>query len=466
MVAAVCSAQTNEPFTFDCGPIASRHVNADGHLRLRVLGPFFEKTETPEGDDFWGLRPLYAQAEDSQAERKVHDFVWPLGSAKRFRNQASWRFLVAYSQRFDVTDPESRYRFWLLPVYFQGRDADGEGYVGVFPIGGKIHEILGRDRVTFALFPLWMHSTVNEAETTDVLWPIYSRTEGEGLDRVRVFPFYGKSSLEGKYEKRFVMWPFWTWARYKYAGSSGTGYIVFPLWGHIDLTDQESWMFLPPLFRFHEGQSLDYMYAPWPIVQKSSGQIEKFYLWPLWGKKRMHGVTSSFALWPLFWREKIDRGDSIKRRFVAMPFVYSAVRRARDNEEKVLARYHKIWPLFSYRREADVSRFRVLALWPLEHTAPIERSWAPLWTLAHRTRVGERAETELLWGLYRHCSEGESYCYDSLFPLYSWRRDESGDIKTREWSLLKGLIGYKREGGQRSFRLLYFLRFGTKEKEQ
>jgi len=451
---------------FDLGPFFMRWDDAVGTRRTRAAGPFLERARCRDGAWLKAVRPFWAAAGDPAAERSVHDYLWPVGSSKRFRKEASWRFIVAYGLRFDVDDPRSRYHVWILPIYFQGRDAEGGRYAAVFPLGGSIHEFLGRDRIFFILFPLYMRSSVNDVVTHDFLWPIISHTRGPRVLRYRVFPIYGYSRLDGSYEKRFVLWPIWTQVRYYYPNSSGSGYILFPLWGHLKLTDQESWMFLPPLIRFHRGQRMNLVYAPWPFFQKVSGEIEKLYIWPLWGRKRMHDVSSSFFLWPLFWWERHDLGRETKRRFVAMPLWYSEVRAARTyrggERGKVTGRYWKLWPLATYQRENDVRRLRLLALWPLKASAPVERSWAPLWTLFEYRAAGRKAESEFLWGLYRHAREGNVRNRVSVFPLFSWERDEEAlPGGRRGWSLLKGLLGYERDGDRRKIRFLYFFRIGA-----
>ena len=51
---------------FDAGFVASRDTTPEGHARLRVLGPFFEKQES-DGKDFIAFRPFYGRASDAGA---------------------------------------------------------------------------------------------------------------------------------------------------------------------------------------------------------------------------------------------------------------------------------------------------------------------------------------------------------------------------------------------------------------
>ena len=181
----------------------------------------------------------------------------------------------------------------------------------------------------------------------------------------------------------------------------------------------------------------------------------------------MQSSRSAFFLWPIFRTERLDRGDAYSRRFMAVPFYYSEVRKQHPRDStfkpKVVSRYHKLWPLMSYEREDDNKRFRCLDLWPLRNTGSVEREYAPIWTLYSHSVVGGSCDDELLWGLYRNRKRGNDFRSVSLFPLASWTRDDR-DTERREWSLLKGLVAYEQEGTQTSWRVLYFLRIGAKEK--
>ncbi len=102
--------------------------------------------------------------------------------------------------------------------------------------------------------------------------------------------------------------------------------------------------------------------------------------------------------------------------------------------------------------------FRMLDLWPFKHSGPIERNLAPFWTLYRREAAGDLWESELLWGLYRHRTRADCERYVSLFPLFTWHRDDAGS--NRSFSILKGLIGYESGDEGRRLQLLYLLRLG------
>jgi len=420
-----------------------------GAAAASSLFPFYDNIRTEQGS-FFAVRPFYSHT--VVEEGQIRDYFWPLYSRKEFKDEQNSRALIFwFTHTFDAKDASPRDRSWLLPVYFQGRDVNGKGYFALFPLGGTIKEFLGRDEILFVLFPVYGQSRINDVKTTSVLWPIYSHTRGTGIQRDRVFPIYGRSVLDGKYEKQFVLWPFWTSAEYFYPGNSGKSWILFPVCGRSKMEKESTWWVIPPFFRFTDGEKQSRLFCPWPFVQKIiSEPHSKFYIWPLWGEDRYTaGPTHrTFLLWPLLWSEK--RGDTnlVKTSRMALPVFYQdyTVRHEEGTSPEKLTKisnYWKIWPLMSWQREGATSRFRMLELWPLKNSAPVERNWAPLWTLYKRTNTDGVVRKDILW--------------------FVWHSEQNPAVDHKEWSLLKGLLAYKRDGEKQNFRLFYFVHSGEEK---
>ncbi len=440
--------------------MASRLTDIDGRERLRVLGPLYERAVSADGD-LRAVRPFWAHENQLTNGWSRDDYLWPLGFGKEFNREHTVQFGLVRWTDFDVGDPESRYRFWLFPLYFQGRDAKGQDYTAVFPLGGSIHEFLMQDEIDFALFPVWLRHSVNGIGTDNVLFPIYAHTDEKGIYRDRVFPLYGYLKHRGQFEKRFILWPFWTQARYDYRQSQGYGYVFFPFWGHIRLTDQEQWMVLPPLFRFARGQQMNETLAPWPFFQYQSGKRRRLYLFPFYGRKSWPERDRMFVLWPVGWRFKSTAGDSTVRNYRVLPFFYYDTRRLRHpaaGEDDLRARRFECWPLASWQRAGEDRQFQCLDLWPGRDPEPVARSWAPLWTLAGYRARGEDSDLEVLWGLLRRAHRDGAMSRTSLFPLVEWERDRRDGADAHAWSVLKGLIGYERAERASTVRLLYVIR--------
>lgn len=461
---ALAGCATSLPNEFDLGALASRGTTVDGRTRTRALGPVFEHSESPDGTTFTAIRPLYNRLDEGARDRTVTECLWPLAMKKDFNRETMWRFLFAYANDFDNTDPESRFRFVVFPVFFTGRDSHGEDYFGIFPLGGKVNEYIGKDKMRFVLFPLYMYAEASGIRSHSVLWPVFARADGGDFFAHRVFPFYGKAVNEGAWTKKFVMWPFWTSVQYHYPKGRGGGFIAFPFFGHVKTLDQEMWTVLPPLFQWGGGQegTEKKVTLPYPFFQYRRGVINKFYLWPLYGRKSSPRMTRSFALWPMVrWRTRERREYQVKRIRV-VPFLYAETRRDRlesgEAEDEPYARYVKVWPIGSYRRDRERKTVRALELWPYANVASVRKNFMPFWTLYTRETSGHMVEDEVLWGLFRYRRDGTGNKRVSMPPLYSYSR--SADTGASEWSVLCGLASGRTDGLRRTGRLLYFLNLG------
>lgn len=466
------SSSSAKRVSFDAGPVMRRGISPEGELRTTAAGPFFETLSDTNGMNFIAVRPFYSRTFDPAKERSIREVLWPLCMIKEYSNEVQWRCIPAFGHDFAVDDPDSRWRMWLFPILFAGQDVHGEKYFAVFPVGGKLNEFLGRDKIFFALFPLYLYSSINSVETRDILFPFCSWTSGKDISRFRIFPFYMKSVAGDRMESRSVMWPIWTSKHYNYNGREGDGFILFPLCGHMKSTVAESWLFLPPFFRYSIGAQGTSGNFPWPFIQYSSANPERLYFWPLWGYNNSHNEKTSFYLWPIVRKETAVYRDGELNRLRIVPIVNyeSRTEAPRTNdlpvaEGRVSERYFQLWPLGSYRRDNDAYRFRMLDLWPLKQTPSIERNWAPLWTLYSHVRVGENSEDELLWGLYHRANEGTDARRWSIFPLFSWETATGGG-GSKEWNVLMGLFGYKRDELLKTYRMLYFLKFKSGEEEK
>lgn len=449
----------------DFGPLLSHDTTLNGTDRIRALGPIYERSEAPDGRKLTAVRPFFSRFTDPSHDKVITEVLWPVAVRKTMGPELFWRVLLAYKSDFDVADPEGRFRFVVFPFLFCGRDKMGERYFGIFPLGGTVNEYIGQDRIRFFLFPLYLHSEVSDVKTDSFLWPFVSRATSPDGWRFRVLPFYGRAVRDGAWDKKFIMWPFWTSVRYDYPKASGGGYILFPFYGHIKTTDQEIRFFLPPLFSIGKGQQgrERKVTAPYPLVQYRRGGVNMSYLWPFWGTKWTSNMRNTFVLWPMIQWRHTNRREYQVRRLNVVPILYTESRHEVCTGDRVVKapymRYVKIWPFFSYRRERDATEIRALELWPYRNTTSVARNLQPLWTLYSRDTLEDQTEDEFLWGIYRHRRNHRTGSRRlSLFPLWSFVRNPEDDEVV--WNFLGGLVGSRRRGLRREVRLLYWLNIG------
>lgn len=406
--------------------------------------PIYEKEVGTNDMSFLAVRPFYSNIQDPATERWRKDYLWPLYTQKGFKEEQYSRFLFfGYSQ--DFSEEDDRHRNWVIPFYFQGVDANGSGYFAIFPFGGTIHEFLGRDKIMFVLFPIYGKSSVNDVHTTSVLWPIYSRSKGEKVDRFRIWPAYGRTDLYGEYRKKFILWPIYTSVKYTNGRNPGGGFMLVPLYGQVKTENADTYWLIPPFFRYMNSEEQWIVHAPWPFIQMADGEMRKRIVWPLYGKKSLGTQTKQYFLWPILWNNKTKyaRHDQ-HRRYILPFFAYQSDVVTKETKQyevgEASSRYWKIWPLMSWERTHGNTRFRTLELWPLRNTLGVERNWTPWWTLYRRVNTDGEVGHHLLWGLYRQTKSPAAF----------------------EWSLLKGFAGYKKIQNNRRYRFC-FMWFGGEE---
>jgi hypothetical protein len=469
----------------DAGFVASSDKNSDGSIRQRAVGPLIEHQETSDGKTFDAVRPFYSSVHDTQTDRAVFDVLWPLCTIKTSKEENSGRILTGIWRNWISTNDTKQSLLWIFPFLFTGKDADGRNYFALFPLGGTINKILGKETIQFVLFPLYMKTKDKECTEHNILWPVVAWTESNDTNRYtfRIFPFYGESRRIGQ-KNSFVMWPLWTSVQYqKPAPHEGSGFLLFPFFGRVHLENQEMWWILPPFFKIAHGKMGSEVNAPWPFIQWRDGKASRLYVWPLWGKHTEGNSWSAFVLWPVGWLNKSDYGRSEIHRYYFLPFIYyeATIKKkessnpglkktssnvtpvdsdvhsqtASDDATSVSSRYFKLWPLFSYRREEDISQTRILAFWPLKHTPAVERNLSPLWTLFSTEQSEKGGETEFLWGLFRHRWQVNGTRSTCLFPLFNIYSDKDAN----GWDILGGFLGYRREGLQKKYKLLYFIQW-------
>ncbi len=444
---------------YDFGCLASDRRDLFDRAQFRALGPLVEWTRDGV-PTLTGVRPFFTYEEDGRGRDEL-DVLWPLASFRQWDRMSDWRILVAFGHDDDQTDPLSRYRAWILPFAFWGRDAKGQRYGALFPLGGSIHEFCGRD-VSFVLFPLYSHSTLDDIDTHNFLYPFVSWTTAKDTRKFRIFPFYGHSVKTGVWDKRFILWPFWTSSRFERPGARGGGFVLFPIYGHLKMENQESWMVVPPFIRWSKSAKGREGYYVWPFVQTASGEKDKVQVWPLFGYQRTKEESSRYFLWPIVYSRHDARPAGDANTFRVFPVYYGYKQTVTNAAAGMLpARAACVWPLFDYNREGDHARLRVLGLWPSRNTLPIERNLAPLWTLYRFERTPLGREHELLWGLAHWERSAAGVRSASVFPVVSWAGDGAADT-FRKWVFLKGLLGYERTGKGHRYRALYLLSWGDK----
>ena len=234
-----------------------------------------------------------------------------------------------------------------------------------------------------ALRPLWSE----QAETTDVLWPLFTRHR----DWWRCCWFIGRQHDLKSDAYQFHVLPLW-WNGRTRAGKGRPAedyWGFFPFYGHHphwllmydwDFVCWPLWM----RYKIPRGRdgAVEKNCVLWPIVSwRDDGS---WGVWPLYGCAHQRESFHQYALWPLVtWAEYEPDRDTAGAGYSWMCWpLYGEVRRERERQTLVLP------PLFSYAETYDARKspdgalvescpnFRLRCPWPLfelEHSSDRDR---------------------------------------------------------------------------------------------
>ena len=462
LVLVLCFAapsRAGDATVFTLWPLVDYRADEISNYRsLHLLGPLF-KFEVKGDETEYALRPFFYRATDTAGMSQT-ETLYPL-AVDRSQPDADY-FDVLHLLNYDFGDRErgSSNQFYLFPFLFYGDHPEFGRYAAFFPFGGTLNDWFGRDRISFALFPLYSHTERGSTTTDHLLWPIFSRTSGDRESGFTVWPLYGQSQKEGVYSKRFWLWPIFFDEQLKLdTANPTTRFAVLPLWFEVESRDYAQRYVLWPFFSWTQDRVKEYEQwdAPWPLVRVTQGTSRHgLRLLPFYADETIEARRKRWFVWPLYQIEDVKTDQFARQRHRVLFFLYSDLIESKfeSGDEK---RRIDFWPLFGYHREKGVSRFNALAL--VEPFFPenqaLERSWSPLWRL-YQQRWDSQGNLviSLLWNLYWHERQGERLALE-LFPLFDYRRDQA----TTRLRLLKGLVGLS-GNGERNCLNLFFLPWG------
>ena len=355
----------------------------------------------------------------------------------------------------------------------------------------------------YALRPFWSH----EAETTDVLWPLF--TSHRDWWRFAFFTHW-QSNADGGYQ--FDILPVWWNGRERGTGNgeqgtgngeqgtgNGTYWGLFPLYGrHPHVLTIYDWEFAlwPVWMRYRmprpkEGRWMttnavlfpffhwrdDGSWGFWPLYTFAHNRADDHtaVLWPLWNWKTSFadrdtgGAGTSWMLWPLLGR--VDRERESQWLFLPPLFSFA------ETPSGWRGRFP--WPLVEVERRTTRSRTSVFPLW--EHIenrryfdgAKEDEIWRFSWRLVEvlpdETRVFpfwvSRPDDSYfrLWPLWESSVAADGARYGRFLSLFPIRWVPAVD---RNWAKFWTLYERVSRRGETAHSLLWgLIRWTTREDE-
>ena len=342
---------------------------------------------------FYQQKPNYAALRPiCSTEADTTDVLWPVFTSHR----DWWRFCwFVHEQDY----PDGGYQFDMLPLWWNGREKEGEDtYWGLFPLWGSHPHLLVMHDWRFCLWPLWMQYRMPRRAadggwmtTNAILFPFFHwRDDGSW----GAWPLYGTSHNRAD-DHWYALWPLWNWktcSEDRDTSGAGHAWMLWPLLGHVERERESQWLFAPPLFSHAETPDGWRGRYPWPLFEiERRSDRDRTSVFPLWEHivnygYRDHAETSRITRFG--WRLVELLPDETR----VFPFWTS---RSDDS-------YFRLWPFWESSRNKDGSESsRLLALFPIRWVDSIDRNWAKFWTFYESETNPVYADHSLLWGIFR-----------------------------------------------------------------
>ncbi|GHB94219.1 hypothetical protein [Cerasicoccus arenae] len=466
--------------TFDWSPIffleeeTLTELNADGETieteqttHFRALGPIFEERNS-ETKNMATMRPLFIQYEDKETDVFQYYFVPPFFVHYRDPNLVRWEiYTFIQRRRTGISHDNVIETFLVVPfIWFHYEpDHPERSYYGIFPIYGEMQEFMF-DKSTWALWPLYWTITTGELTRMGTPWPFVQTLHGPGTGGLLLWPIIGHWWQEGRMDYQFLFWPF----IYRKVDQLDRpiprvreGFLPFWATEHGEFVDDVTILF--PFFGWKEDRTKNYSEERYfyPFFMQGRGDNHYINRWaPFYTHSIVTGVDKTWYLWPMLRYRTQREKDLIIARTQFCYFLYwNETQRSASNPNLAEAHETHIWPFISeYDNGAGLKQAQLFS--PFEvfypHSQSVRDLYTPLfafWRSTWHTDTGESRQS-FLWDFMveEKTSDSTRFEINPFFLVHDVAPDHA------EFSLGRGLLGYKREGtfedGAETLQLLWF----------
>ena len=397
------------------------------------------------------LGPFYSLDRHANGDWDAH-FLVPFGVAHaKGKERRYWLVPLASFEKRLIGDGENTNWSFLSLIGLIARGGDTRPTrVGWFPFFMRFDDFLVWDELTTVMFPLYARAKVKDRVANHVLWPIFSFINGPGDSGFRVWPLYGRSLKEGRYDRTFWLWPFFH-VQENFLGGGGEEpermFMFWPFFGRSRRGTFEANTVLWPFFGYSEDSRNGGMWAldaPWLFVrfQKGPGEFERKRVWPIFGWLKTPGFTSFTFLWPLGHVIEEDNDQFEKKSYWFFPIWQWEDRK--DKKTGREDRWRKLWPVAQFESQGEAQRGSFPALDPFPPNQLYDRHYGWLTKLWEWENGFGGIRRERSWGgIYRRerTPAEDRRSISGLWSRRSIKTPEGG--KVTETSLCFGLLRWQ-----------------------
>jgi len=426
-------------------PFYSRTNTADAGVETEILGGLWRRRDSAASGQMEQLTvgPVYSTTPADDGF--VDHFVVPLGyQSKHDQTTRTVFYPLFVSGQSPQDDGSTTWKLAALPGILIKSNSQSGTLFGLFPFIGKFTNFLTFDHLLFVFWPLFIYAERDERISYHFLYPFIGWTTGGGEESFRIFPFWSHTKWEGRYDRKWWLWPFFHYQRnFLSSKNIETVRMFWPFYGITERGDYTAHTVLWPFFGYSHNPktgtwALD---LPWPLVRfERTENVHRTRLWPLYGYLKADGLEVTNFLWPIVHFRHEESVASERDSVYIVPIWQSWDQL--DKKTGETTSFRKLWPLFKHKREGTHERSSFPALDPFWDNQLIDRHYSWMWKLWEwETDEGLRRDRSWL-GLFKG-EEGLGETRRSLSMLWSSRSYSEGDRAVHETSLLFGLLRWR-----------------------
>lgn len=445
-LAAACVAPGSD---VHLAPLFTRISTADGGTLVEIAGGLYRQHRRDDGDflEWRTLAPLYGiERQRNGAYISEHPFL--LGRTRVQDDGQGFSYTVPLYVAWYRPEPDGTPRRLILTLPgFMLQTTGDEAHGGWFPFYVRFVDLLTFDDVRTVLWPFYIRADRGERVSYHVLWPFFGWTRGGGESSWHVFPLFGRARWEGRYDRTYVLWPFFHFQRNHLGGGSEEPektWMLYPLLGRTARGTYRAWTTLWPLFGFAYDPRSGFWALDFPFflvrIQRGPDETKRTRFWPLYSRLETEELTATNVLWP-FVHVRHEDDPKIERESVTViPFWQSWDARSKTTGET--SAWRKVWPLMRYERQGEWRNGSLLELDPFWRNDLWPRHVTSFFRIFEWEEEPVFRRERALLGLYRRES-GRGEDRRSVAGLWARRRYESTEGTVRETSLLFGLVRWR-----------------------
>lgn len=433
-----------------------------GARQLEILGTLLAWDDDAKERNVY-IRPFWNRRTDKALNESHSIFMYTgIGAGYERPGYSETRAVFLYKNvTADLPDGGTKHDFSLLPFVVYSRVNGKLKSFAIWPFGGSLRDVAGRDRIVFVMWPFYSYIRTGDDVKYNIVWPFGARRPGVGF---KIWPFYAhKKDKRGEYLA--VMWPFYIKDRtIVREGVERKSFISWPFWYQEDSPGgYERAVFWPLVkWRYEVKDNRHILDAPYPFYRSVKSDIDRaFRIFPFYMYNSSSFGASKTILWPLVWiQHHTSQGQDV-RSFRVVPFFW----RSRSIEKGKESNTFQIWPFFKRISHSDGSVFAEFPSFAwTNYGEPFERNLAPILRLFEYRNNGQGTrDVRFFWRLFRRQRAPDS-AFTEFTPFFAYYRKQSSELPDSpgkvspsrfRFTLLKGLFDYRRIGEEQSAKVLY-----------